>query len=145
MRATLAGIAVISLAIICGGCDPVQQSHIRGNVPVSEDFDQFMVRGLTAYFRTEYGDGVSVDYQLLRQGPTQSGVAYPKYYVWVVVRRGTTVLAEGACRLAAIDRRLFEVTSFVSVASIRESPMRIYSIFPAPVCKTIEGRIRDAK
>ena len=59
------------------------ESHIAANVPSTNDFRPFLIRDLTAYLKPTHGDKLKVDYELLRDGPTQSGVAYPKFYVWL--------------------------------------------------------------
>ena len=75
-----------------GGLDstiPVQglldvgRSHIEANVPAPEQFRALLTRGLEAYFHAAGAQPVRADYQLLRDQPTQSGVAHPKYYAWV--------------------------------------------------------------
>ena len=66
-------------------------------------------------------DPTSVRYELLRKEPTQSGVAYPKYYAWVTMDTSAGPV-EGAVRLAAVDRERFEVTDFCSSSDIRTNP-----------------------
>lgn len=107
----------------------IQRSHIDGNVPVQEDFDLFMERDLKAYF-SSYGGNIKLEYQLLRDGPTQSGVAYPKYYVWVQVSEGGEILQEGAARIAAIEKKKFEVFDFLSKSELKSSPASAAQVFP---------------
>ena len=83
-----------------------------------------------------------MSYELLRKGPTQSGVAYPKYYAWVRVHRHDGLL-EGAVRLAAIDDQRFEVTHFLPAQEIVASP-GIESVFPEPLRQTIRDRSKAA-
>lgn len=123
----------------------IQESHVEGNVPAAADFEPFLRRDLERYFNPLAAPGQTVEYTLLRQGPTQSGVAYPKYYAWVRVRAGGDVLTEGAARIAAVDRVKFEVTHFVPRAAILADPSGLYQIFPEPVCDRIFGEInRDS-
>lgn len=82
---------------------------------------------------------------MLRDGPTQAGVAYPKFYVWVRVFEGASVVDQGAVRLAAIEKREFQVTDFLSERTIRADPKVIYRVFPAPVCDRINGKLGSAK
>jgi hypothetical protein len=119
----------------------VQQSHIEGNVPALAEFDQVLKRDLAAYFASGSVDSPVVEYELLREGPTQSGVAYPKYYVWVRVDSGGSDTREGAARLAAIGRERFEMTDFLSREEISADPSGIYKVFPAPVCERIEEQM----
>ncbi len=60
----------------------IEQSHIDGNVPAAKDFHKFLVRDLQKYFSSLLETKVLVEYELLRDGPTQSGVSFPKYYAY---------------------------------------------------------------
>ena len=53
----------------------VQRSHIEGNVPPPGDFDRLLARDLAAYFALPGQPEPRVEYELLRDGPTQSGVS----------------------------------------------------------------------
>ena len=108
----------------------IQKSHIEGNVPDKADFGIFMKRDLKAYF-SSYGDNITIKYQLLRNGPTQSGVSYPKYYVWVQVIEGAKIVQEGAARVAAIEKKRFEVFDFISKSSLQKRPGSAAQVFPA--------------
>jgi hypothetical protein len=61
--------------------DPIGESQIEGNVPPPEVFDTYMQRDLGTYLCAGAKD-CRVAYFLLRDGPTQTGIAYPKYYLW---------------------------------------------------------------
>jgi len=50
---------------------------------------------------------------MLRDGPTQSGVSYPKFYLWVRVAGGKSVDDRGAVRVVAVKRKRFDVTDFM--------------------------------
>ena len=119
----------------------VAKSHIEGNVPSQADFDRFLQRDLTAYFRKAAGKPVTVRYELLRDGPTQTGVAYPKYYLWVKVFRDGKQSDEGAVRVAAIAKREFGVAEYLPKAEMQKQPEQIYSVFPATVGDKIKERL----
>lgn len=119
----------------------IQRSHIEANVPPPAEFNRLLQRDLNVYFRAKQGKAVQVKYEMLRDGPTQSGVAYPKFYVWVRVLETGSVAAQGAVRLAAIERKKFEVMDFVTEQAIRDDPTAIYRVFPAPVCDRIKARL----
>ena len=119
----------------------VQTSHIQANVPAPEDFDRLLTRDLEQYFKGRAATVVDVRHEMLRDGPTQSGVAYPKFYAWVRVLDGAKVVDQGAVRLAAIGRKEFQITDFVSEANIRANPKAIYKVFPAPVCERIRAKL----
>jgi hypothetical protein len=109
----------------------LQSAHIAAHVPIGTDFDAFLVRDLAAYFVRQGITAPVVTYELLRDGPTQSGVSYPKYYVWVTARASNGSVVDGAARLAAIDRTHFEVTDFVSREQIVTQPDSLGLVVPA--------------
>jgi hypothetical protein len=123
----------------------IQRSHIEANVPGPAEFNRLLQRDLETYITKTRGKSIRVEYEMLRDGPTQSGVAYPKFYVWVRIFEGASVVDQGAVRLAAIERREFQVTDFLSERTIRTDPKAIYRVFPAPVCERINDRLGIAK
>lgn len=104
----------------------VQDSHIEGNVPAADVFEDYLARDLSGYFSDQY----DIRYKHLREGPTQIGVAAPKYYLWVVLVKESKIEKEGAVKLAAVGKQKFEVTHFVSKDEIKLSPDRLNLIFP---------------
>lgn len=120
----------------------IQESHIEGNVPLATEFTALLQRDLDAYFAELYGKKVAVTWEFLREGATQSGVANPKYYLWVTVKADGEYLNEGAARVAAIGKTSFEVTDFLEIATIKNQQQAIHSVFPAPVCEKIKDKIR---
>ena len=140
------GLLVLSFALANQSPDvsvlqDIQRSHIEANVPPAADFTHILQRDLDSHFTKTRGKTARVEYEMLRDGPTQSGVAYPKFYVWVRVYEGRSVVDRGAVRLAAIDRREFQVTDFVSERAIWADPQAIYQVFPAPVCEKINSKL----
>ena len=148
MRKLLIGLSTIfSVWVTClcyaqSPLDSVAESHIKANVPDSADFQTFMERDLESYFRKLNNVPVKATYEFLRDGPTQTGIAYPKFYVWVKVTSGKKLIDEGAVRLAAIDKKYFNVTDFMSITEIKGNPEAIYKVFPRPVCDKITARIK---
>jgi hypothetical protein len=133
MRLAECLLLATGVCVIESACQsPLDQSHIDANVPDTKSFDTLMKRDLRAYFeKTLSTTGkVHVEYQLLRDGPTQTGISYPKFYVWATVFRGARNLTEGAVRVAAVDRTQFTVTDFLSEDQIVAEPEKIKSIFP---------------
>ena len=114
----------------------IQRSHIEGNVPNEADFDIYLGRDLEAYF-SSFGDNITLKYQLLRDGPTQSGVSYPKYYIWVQVFEGSNIVQESAARVAAIEKKRFEVFDFLSKSSLQKNPNSAAQVFPAALLAKI--------
>jgi hypothetical protein len=119
----------------------IQRSHIEGNVPVQADFKGFLSRDLAKYLSALRLKTLRAEYELLRDGPTQSGVAYPKFYVWVRVFDGKTLVEEGAARVAAVDRKGFDITDYVDSKAIRAAPDALYRVFPAAVADKMKARL----
>ncbi|HTB61813.1 MAG TPA: hypothetical protein VLC06_28330 [Polyangia bacterium] len=124
------------------GLRGVQRSQIEAHVPPRVDFNGILTRDLSSYFsaaRTQ--KAVAVDFEMLRDGPTQVGVSYPKFYVWVRVAGGKSADDRGAVRLAAVERKRFVVTDFVSERVIRRDREDIRRVFPAAVCEKIHSML----
>ena len=132
----------LSLSIGCNAQDPmagIAKSHIDGNVPDSDHFDEYLKRDLRDFLCKEK-EGCRVEYSLLRDGPTQTGIAYPKFYVWVKCFQKNGSVSEGAARLAAIERKRFDVTDFLSREQIKASPSQVRGVFPAALVDKIFER-----
>jgi hypothetical protein len=148
MRARFGWEIASSLALVAApflsSCDQsaaqdVQGSHIAANVPDAGQFDVLLVRDLSSYFASKGMSRPQVTYKLLRTGPTQSGVAYPKYYLWVSAVSDRGVIMSGAARVAAIERLRFEITDFVSRDDVLQKPDALASIFPAALLPAIRA------
>lgn len=140
--------ALLLLALCASSCRPdkaslegVAQSHVEGNVPPEPAFDSLLRHDLAAYFTSRLGHDATVNYELLRRGPTQTGIAYPKFYAWVRVQAGGAV-DEGAVRVAAINRTAFEITHFLTQTEIRGAPEALNSVFPPAVADSIRKRLQ---
>jgi hypothetical protein len=120
------------------------KSHTEGNVPDRAEFDAYLERDLTAYFRSADSSITKVEYDLLRRHPTQSGVAYPKYYAWVRVSSTMGAVSEGAVRLAAVDRLRFDVTDFLPRDTVLSDPRIVRELFPAALNEEIMRRARGS-
>lgn len=133
-------LAVLTL-LLCLPCHSqilrVGESHVAANVPGTNNFRPFLIRDLSAHLKPIYGDKLTVDYELLRDGPTQSGIAYPKFYLWLRATNAEKTAIEGAVRVAAIDKKRFDVTSFVSRADIISHPDTLARVFPQALIEQI--------
>lgn len=134
-------VVSITLGVFAGGAyaqaSEIANSHIRANVPDAKDFDALFRRDVAVFFANRTGKAVRVEYRLLRNQPTQSGVAFPKYYAWVNVFLGDSLLEQGAVRLAAESRERFEVLNYLEASEIRANPGEAASIFPASLVPRI--------
>ena len=121
----------------------IQQSHIDGNLPATfEAFNKILERDLTKYFSGILNSDINIKYELLRRRPTQSGLAYPKFYAWVTILSSGKVVEAGAVRVAAIDKTRIDVTNFISQRDIVKHPKSIDTVFPAALCDDIRFRAR---
>jgi hypothetical protein len=136
-------LALVLVTVAASACvgHAIQQSHIDGNVPPPGEFARLLQRDLDAYFGTALAPSGHVKVEMLRDGPTQSGVSYPKYYVWVTVPLSGGGTRQGAARLAAVDKERFAVTDFLSYEEVKQNPQRIYRTFPKPVCERINSKV----
>ncbi len=99
-----------------------------------------LAEALASYLAPTAGPDLVVDYALLRDIPTQVGVAVPKYYVWFVASQQGQVVAEGAARIAALSDDEFTVLNLVSRSDILDDPAQLEPIFPAALIPDIERR-----
>ena len=121
----------------------MQPSHIEGKVPPSEAFERLLKRDLILYFKSAGTPGATaVEYKLLREASTQSGVEFPKYYAWVKVFAGGRLATEGAVRLAAVNRTGFEVTSVLAAVQIKAAPNEVPKVFPGALVPLVLERAR---
>lgn len=118
--------------------DSIRKSHIDANVPDEKNFHNFLARDLQSYFKESLKKTVRAEYELLRDAPTQTGIAYPKYYAWVKVFDGDNLVEEGAVRLVAIEKKRFEVTDYLSKADTERSPATVERIFPKALIEIIK-------
>ena len=98
-----------------------------------------MEQDLRAYFEKDMPstENIRVQYKLLRNGPTQTGVTYPKYYVWATISSNDRIISEGAARIVAVDGTQFVVTDFVSKNQITSDPGKVQNIFPPALISNI--------
>jgi hypothetical protein len=145
MRISIAALLVLVAGFVAAFAQPqgesIAESHIRANVPDEKDFDKFLKRDLEQYFKETLNKTVTVEFELLRKGPTQTGIAYPKFYAWVTIRDSVKVIDQGAVRVAAIEKKHFDVTDFVSEADIKDAPLMLDRIFPKLVADKIRERL----
>jgi hypothetical protein len=118
----------------------IQARYIRENVPDQQDFGHFLARDLQAYFERKGFSNPTVKFELLRNGPTQIGVSYPVFYLWVRLESERGRPTSGAVRVEAIDRKRFGVTHFLTDRAIKKDPSQVRSIFPAALAPAIFER-----
>jgi hypothetical protein len=149
MTMNKAQLIFATVLLLVGACtascqsigDSITDSHVRANVPDEKDFDAFLKRDLESYFKNLKKKDVVVEYQLLRDGPTQSGTAFPKFYVWVTVKEDGTLLEDGAVRVAAMEKKRFGVYDYVTRADIDRDLDKAYETFPRAVVDKIKEKM----
>jgi hypothetical protein len=125
--------------------DDLLQSHIDANVPPDSLFDRFLRRDLAKYFRPSLGPDLTVQFDLLRRGPTQVGIGYPKFYLSVQITRDRQLLKKGYVCVAAMEREEFFITAFIPQAAVLADSTVLDSVFPALVRAEIMARIRGSR
>ena len=120
-----------------------QRSHVDANVPDEKDFDAILKREITAYVTDRDDKGISVTVELLRNAPTQSGVALPKFYVWIVKRDAKgAVMEEAAARIAAVEKKRFDVIQYYTKKRIVAEPDLVKKVFPEDVYEKILAKVK---
>jgi hypothetical protein len=144
---TVLGFQLIEAApcLAQSAADNIARSHVEANVPDERDFNRFLQRDLQKYFHGKTKKHTIVTFEFLRDGPTQTGVAFPKYYLWVKVAEGNRPLDEGAVRVAAIEKQGFEATHFLTRTEIEKDPKAVFRVFPAPVAEKILSKCSGDK
>jgi hypothetical protein len=148
---TIRAAAILCAVSLLAGCtktaplDEIARSQVDANVPSQTEFRAVMLRGLRAGLEATYGTIAGLDYELLRQVPTQVGIGYPKFYVWLRFDRPGSVAVAGAARVAAIDREHFELTHFLSAVDIVRTPESAAQIFPAALLQKIGDRATEVE
>jgi len=137
---TLSLAAAIALYLFVSS---IRESHVVSNVPDQAEFAAILSRDLNSYFSGKLARDVDVQYQLLRNQPTQTGIAFPKFYGWVTIasRPSGARIAEGAVRLAARNKASISVTDFVSIDDIKTHPDDLKRIFPPGVIAKIKDHL----
>lgn len=114
--------------------------HVASNTPDDARLEEYLQRDLEGYCESRMGRPVAVRYAFLREGPTQTGIAFPKYYAWVEILSNGKRIGQGAARVAAINQERFEVTEYFDQETIRRSPEALDSVFPRPVAEAARAR-----
>ena len=137
-------LLLILLALSTSGCgwilDQVR-AYTDENVPSPGDFDRVLKRDLTAYVTDKNDKDISVTYELLRDRPSQSGVALPKFYIWIEKHAADgTVMEQAAARIAAVKKEHFDIIQYYNTDQIRQDPSKL-DVFPDDVKVKIRQKV----
>ena len=84
-RTVIAAFVVIALGVAALG-----EQSISEDIPEPASFRSFLIHDLTKYFAPQYGADITVDYQLLRDGPTITGISIRDNLWFTVSQSGKT-------------------------------------------------------
>jgi len=121
----------------------LRQGHIDANVPDQKNFERILNRDITKYVTDKADKDITVKVELLRNGPSQSGVALPKYYIWIEKRNSKGVLMEeAAARIAAINRDHFDVIQYYDRKRLETETDLVSKVFPQDVYAKIVTKLK---
>ena len=139
-------ITVMAVSVRAQNEDPMaalRQGHIDANVPDPKDFDRILNRDITKYVTDRADKDITVKVELLRDGPSQSGVALPKYYIWIAKRSAKGVLMEeAAARIAAVNRDHFDVVQYYDRKRLENETDLVSKVFPDDVYTKILAKLK---
>ncbi|MFA6131196.1 MAG: hypothetical protein WC730_02970 [Patescibacteria group bacterium] len=119
-------------------------THLEANEPPAEYLDEYLERDVMNYFNNVIDVHVTLlNFEFLREGASQVGLAEPKYYVWVSAYDDDIVVEEGALYLAAAEQQYFRILNFFSVEEIIEDPSEMNKLFPNDVMTKIEEKVAE--
>jgi len=134
------------VAACCVSCSflSISGSYIDANVPDEKEFDRLLNHDIGEYVTDAHDKDVSVTVELLRKGPTQSGVALPKFYVWIVKQDANgAIMEEAAARIAAVEKKRFDVIQYYDRKRILAEPDLIKKVFPSDVYEKILMKVQN--
>ncbi|CAN5402843.1 hypothetical protein BH10ACI2_BH10ACI2_20990 [soil metagenome] len=143
---TLLLIATLALAGASSGCSTIIRSIVGSrsdaDVPDDKDFERILTHDLTEYMTDKSDEDIKVTYEMLRDGPTQSGVALPKFYIWIEKRSADgTLIEDAAARIAAVGKTHFDIVQYYDRERIKKEPDLIKKVFPAEVSEKIFNKV----
>lgn len=131
-------IVLLTRWIIYQTFNNINKSHINDEVPKKDVFEEYLIRDIKDYFTEKYNPKINIKYKLLRDYPTQSGVSFPKYYLWVTVSSDSwKIIDQGALRVSAQEKKYFVITDYFSLEQIQSDPVKLKKIFPSLVIEKI--------
>lgn len=139
-------IVLISSSVIVAyhySSGTISNSHLVANVPKQENFDEYLQRDLDIYFTELKDTSVQVEYKLLRNEPTQVGLAFPKYYAWVDIQTEDGYSESGAAYIAAISGEYFQIISYMDAEEITQDTDALYKMYPEDICNQIIERLNE--
>lgn len=140
---TLVTIGLLVVGFVYFGLRGIPESHVAGEVPKQEVFNEYMNRDLGIYFEKQNAKKVKVTYSLLKNEPVQSGLGSPKFFVWVYVKDSNSSerIEEGVVQVGANAGESFTVMSFKSKQQLQTERESLDQIYPSDVVVKIKELI----
>lgn len=129
--------AIVSPASSKDEITNLHKANLQAHLPDAKHFHEIFAINLDAEFSRKLKSKVLVKYQLLDTQVFQTGVSFPKIYCWVQVFSNKEMLAEGAAKLAAVEKKFFILKTFLSVKEIKSDEKVVYERFPCAVASKI--------
>jgi len=125
--------------------DPVlrlnQNESVHEGIPDEKTFEPLLIRVLSSYFEDDRFKNLQFRYMLLADHPFQSGIAFPKYYLWIEKYDGSRFIGQGVMEIAAIDQTRLGVIEFTSKKDLETDREWIKQHYPPEVCQSIFQQI----
>jgi hypothetical protein len=118
-----------------------QNENVLEGVPDNKTFGPLLIHVLTSCFEDDRFKDLQFKYTFLADHPFQSGIAFPKYYLWVEKYDGSHPIGRGVIEVAAIDQTRLGVVEFVSKKDLATDLEWIKRHYPPEVCKSILQKI----
>ncbi len=135
----------VELAVVV--MQQIRRDQVAANVPPNSRFHEYLERDVRAFLVQRNQEDVQLSVDLLRTPPTQVGIAFPKYYVWIEASSPTQGDLSVAARVAAVGGREFRIQEFIPRREINAQPDALHRTFPAGLVPHIieqaHGRIRN--
>ena len=109
---------------------------------INKEVDIESIKKLVNYKYAKAGNYI-VTCEFLRNGPTVTGIAWPKYYLWISIFNSNTydLAADGAIRLALLGyeeaTRKVDITDYVCFNNEKQNKEDFTRVFPQAVCEKI--------
>lgn len=130
---------IYRIHMICKFAEP----FIQANVPDKADFNNILERDLKQYFQSKNANVTNVKYQFLSEGLLPSGNPFPHYYLWVKIYRQNIFVNQGFIAVFPVQKKKFEVFTYISKDEIKRAKKDIYKFFPKPICKKLEEKAKE--
>ena len=121
------------------GFNKVPVTGLADHVPDPAEFDKILRRDLEAALKAKSTGSVSLEFEILDKTPSRSGNSFPKFYLWVIVKRDGEVSEEGLVTVSAEFKKRFQVGEIESLDDMKADP-KIENGLPPRIAKAVEAK-----